>query len=306
MRKRALTLTLFCAALALSACSKNKDKQSSTESAPYQSELSLESVASDSCLNVGKLYEGLRSISPNQPVVVVPTSIGFEGNVRENFRRLVSFGQLEVGNQSFSKIQGLPTVTQEGCTSFTVAGSDSSQKVFQIQPTARESVRGVAEDGEELEYTWVSPRSLIMKRRYIAYDVPCGSSDKPVFVTITRTLDWSTGELPASLPATGSSMSISADFLGWAAQTVGGDPESLYTAGAGGDRTLDVSRLREMMQRPPLPAVVSCTGVAEPAPAPSPDPGTDPATPPSDPTTPDPNTDPSGPSHEGGGEGGNP
>lgn len=285
METRLLLLALSLISFSFSSCSKEKDEAVANT---LVSELpSNDALTEQGCLSIPKLYTSIQNIDSDQSVLIVPTSISFDSAnaIRDNFRKLVSYGQLVIAQHPFSDVQALPPVSQDGCATFTVTGTDGVAKVFTIKNSAADLLSGEAEDGEVLEYKWISRKSIQTKRKYLAYDAPCSASEKPIFVTITKALDWSVTAIPASIPESGTLLSIERNILSWAAQAVGDDPAALYITAADGSNVLDVGKVMEMTQKPPRPEVVSCTGAIEPTPTPTP--------------TPEPTPGPDEPPHEG-------
>jgi hypothetical protein len=289
-----VVLSLF---FALASCSKSNDADSRPAHS-WQSGVTLDDAVSEQgCLSLPKLFDGVRAVNPALPVVIMPTSIAFDSSVsvRENFRRLVAYGQLVIAQKTVGDIQALPNVAQDGCSKVTVTGSDGVSKDFTVKTSARDALMAEADDGERIDYTWLSPQTLQSKRRYVAYDAPCGSSDKPVLVTISRVMDWSGAGVPETVPATGSVESIDPSFLSLAAEAVGDSPDSLYVDEEGG-RRLDLTKVAAMTDKAPRPEVVSCSGAAPaPTPDPSVDPSVNPAPSPDDPTRGGPTDNPDGP-----------
>ena len=293
---------------ALSSCGKNQDNNSAARVHSWNSTLPLESVESDQgCLSVPKLFEGIRGLNPTLPLVTVPTAISFDSPfaIRDNFRRLVAYGQLMIFQSFLVSAQALPAVTQDGCTKLTVTGSDGIDQAFTVKTSAHDALmaevvaaskrageklwRLPLDDGQRLEYTWLSPQSIQSKRRYPAFDQPCGAGDKPLLVTVTKVLDWSGAGIPATVPEAGSPFSIDPAFLSLAAEAVGDSADSLSVAGSDGVRQLDLTKVQALTTKAPRPEVVSCDGgVAEPNPDPQPDP-IDPEHPPHGNDTPGPN-----------------
>ncbi|MGZ3660127.1 MAG: hypothetical protein ACXVB9_04120 [Bdellovibrionota bacterium] len=292
IQSRILPPVLFFLTLVfvLSSCGKGKDDNARSRVQPYQSEVKLEdAIADQGCLSLPKLFEGIHKLNPELPLVEIPTAINFEStaSIRENFRRLTAYGQLRISSTTVSSMQSLPVVSQSACDKVTVTAVDGTEQDFTVKSSARESLVAEAEDGSRMEYLWLSPRRIQAKNRFLSYDQPCSSGDKPVLVTVTKVFDWSGGGIPASVPASGSPLSIDADFLALAAQAVGDSADSLSAGGQ-----IDLAKVAEMVAKPPKPEVVSC-GNVEPTPDPQPTPNPTP--------NPDPDDDPDHPNHGGGG-----
>ncbi len=264
-----LPILVVCTSIFLAfSCGKEKNKRPAP-SHVWKNEIQLsDAVTDEGCLSIPRLYAGMRGINPDKPVVILPTAISFESelNIRDNFRKLISYSQLVITEQPFSYVQNLPPVTQEACTTLTVEGTDGVTKNFTIKSNTPESLAAEAEDGERLAFTWLSPQSIQLKRRYLAYDVPCGSDQKPIFITLTKTLDWHGGGVPPTVPESGSPLSIEGNFLSWTAQAVGDDPAPLVLLSTDGVRKLDIPKIIEMTQKTPRPEIISCSGVVNPSP----------------------------------------
>jgi len=288
-------LVVLALVFAFAACGKKDDAHAPTHL--YKSEIRLDdAVADQGCLSLPKLFAGIHDLDPTRQAVVVPTSISFDSpnGVREDFRRLIAYGQLTVPHESLDQAQAqVPTdASQDGCSKVTLNGPDGAPKDFTVKSSTRQSIQAEADDGERIEYTWASPQSVQWKHRYAAFDQPCSSSDKPVMVTVSKVLDWSDLGVPQQVPASGSPYSIDADFIGLASAAVGDSPDSFYVQGSDGSRQIDLSKIGALSSKPPRPDVVSCGGVAEPTPDPANPPSPSPS--PVDPHNPDPDHPPHG------------
>jgi len=296
MQSRILPPILFILTLVfvLSSCGKSKSDTARSSLPPYQSQVKLEDAITDQgCLSLPKLFEGIHRLDPDLPLVKIPTAISFDSDaaIRENFKRLTAYGQLHVTSSTVSSMQSLPVVSQEGCDKVIITAVDGTTQDFTVKSSARESLVAEAEDGSRIEYLWLSPQRIQAKTRFLAYDQPCTSGDKPVLVSVTKIFDWSGAGIPASVPVSGSPLSIDPSFLALAAQAVGDSADALSEGGQ-----LDLAKLAAMVAKPPKPEMISC-GIVDPAPDPTPDP-----TPPPNPLpTPDPD-DPDHPNHGGGGD----
>ncbi len=292
MSQRLVTCAILLSALLFASCSKDDAAPSGvTPGVPWTEELAhADTVAPEGCLSIPRLYEGIRRISPDTKVVIVPTALSFESDraVRENYRKLIAYGQLEIIQSSFSNLQNFPAATQEACQTFTLTGGDGEAKIFTVKESSATSLTGEAEDGERFTYTWLTSRSFQTIRRYVAFDVPCTDGDKPIFVSVSKTMSWQEPNIPAVIPEVESPLSIERKFLDWATAAVGESASSIYSEGEPGARLIQVPRLQEILERPPLAEVVSCNGLAPPAP-PSPNEPTDPEEPPRDGDGPGPN-----------------
>lgn len=289
---------------ACNACGKKTSSGIGASPRAWKSTLPLQdALASGGCLSLPKLFAGIQDINPDRPEVVVPTFIQFEAalGARANFRRAVAYGQLQIARDTVGASQELPIVSQEGCEKVVQSVSDGTQKEFIVKKHEATALMAEAEDGERLEFTWLSPQSVESKHRYLAFDQPCGG-DKPVLVTVTKVIDWSDAGAPAIVPVTGSPYSIAADFLTLAAEAVGDSIDSVYGTDAEGARVIDLAKVSAMTSKPPRAEIISCGNVA---PAPT-DPA-DPSVPPSPPVPVDPGpTDPEHPPHDGDGNGDGP
>lgn len=251
--------------LLLFSCSKDKDDEANKNGENWSPEILLsDSMAPEGCLSIPRLYDAIRRVSPSQPVVSIPTAIAFESDraIRENFKKVISNGQLTITQPAFSDLQAFPAVTQEACEKFTLTSQDGAEKVFTVKEKSETSLSGEAEDGERFAYTWLSPRSFESKRRYIAFDVPCMNQDKPIFVTIEKTYIWQDNSIPATLPEKDSPLAIEPNFIRWAAAAVGVSAESVYEDGDDGARVISVPKVLELSEKPLLAEVLSCNGLA--------------------------------------------
>jgi hypothetical protein len=136
-----------------------------------------------------------------------------------------------------------------------------------------------AEDGERIEFAWLSTQSVRSARRYLAFDTPCSDGRKPILVSVTKVYDWSGNGVAKFVPESGSPFSIQPDFITWAAEAVG-DPPSTYYAITEGGRQIDISKVRELPQKTPRAEVISCSGAPPP-------PNDNPSDPDPDPNNPD-------------------
>lgn len=243
----------------------------------WKSEIRLEdAVADQGCLSLPRLFDGIRSLNPGLHATTVPTSIAFESSssVRESFRRLLAYGQLTIQRRAVSEEQqSLPGVSQQDCSALGVTGSDGVETPYTVKESSRERILAEAEDGERIEYSWLSPTSLLSRRRYRAYDSPCVSGDEAILVTVARVLDWSGSALPAVVPEAGATLSIEPRFLAWAAAAVGEDPAALYVSPPVGEgpRMIDLSKVSALADKPPLSEVLSCDGSVSSPPEPTPE-----------------------------------
>lgn len=274
---------------ALASCSKNNKKDAKAKA--WKAEIPLSDTQASGCLSLPRLFSSLKSIDPDHPVEVVPTAISFDSQnvIRDDFRKLIAYGQLVIQHENMRDVQSVLEVTQDGCAKVTQVSSDGVSKDFTVKKSSSDSLMAEADDGERLDYTWLTPHSIQSRHRYAAFDQPCGTGDKPVLVSVTKVIDW--GEsVPDQVPASGSPYSIDSEFLNLASSAVG-DSADAYYSGADDARVLDLGKVSEISSKPPRPEVVSCGGVAMPDPTP------DPNNPPPSPTDPNNPDHPSNPDH---------
>ena len=115
-----------------------------------------------------------------------------------------------------------------------------------------------AADGERIHYVWISSKSFQTRRRYLAFDLPCGDEQHPIFVTVSRTVDWTRGDFPELAPANGSTFSIEEGFLRLAAGAAGVDIDRFYKLNADGSRLLDLSSVKSLEKMSTDPDLQSC------------------------------------------------
>ena len=213
---------------ALASCAKKKEKPAYS----WGSEIRLEDAQESGCLNLPKLFAALKRLDPERTATLVPVAIAFESQseIRENFRRLLALAQLGVRHQSVSALQNLPAVRQAGCDKVTVIYDSGVEKGFVVRTSATDTLMAEAEDGERLDYQWISPRTLLSKHRYTVFDLPCSASNIPIIVTVTKVIDWS-GSVPNLVPSSGSPYSIDKAFLDLAVSAVGESALSVYSGG---------------------------------------------------------------------------
>ena len=273
---------------ALSSCSKDNGKANGggATSQSYRADIPLTDVSSDAgCLSLPKLFQALRDVPPGRPAVSVPVAIAFDSTyaIRDDFERVIADGQLAVDHQGMGDLLSLPDASQDACSAVTTTASDGSDKSFKVKNSAKDSLMAEADDGERLEFTWLTSTSISYRHRYAVLDQPCSTSDKSIFVTVTKVIDWSSAGVPATVPATGSPFSVDPQFITLASAAVGDSPDSLYVNSADGTKMIDLDRLTAMTAKPVRPEILSCGGVAEPTPVPAP--------------TPTPTPDPNDPNH---------
>jgi hypothetical protein len=255
---------------ALASCGRHKDA-SRNIATHYRTEIPLADIASDQgCLSLPKLFQGLRDVQPGRAAGSVPVSITFDSAyaIRDDFRRVIAYGQLVVYRQPLAELLSLPDVAQEGCTSVSVTGTDGLDKSFTVKTSTKDSLMAESEDGERIDYTWLSPTSILSRHRYPVLDQPCTTGEKPVLVTVGKVIEWGDHGVPAAVPANGSVFSIEPQFISLASAAVGDSPDSVYDTTADGSKAINLGRLNEMTAKPPRPEVLSCGGAVEPDPQP--------------------------------------
>jgi len=259
-------LALMLLALGLSSCGKNADNKMPVvpPAQSGQSELKMDALLTEQgCLSAEKLGREFGALDRTLSVNIVPTKLAFDSkkSIRPNFEKLIALNQLVIEQKPISEIFDLEPATQADCESVTLNRA-SGPKAFEIKDSSQKMIRFRSEDGEEIEYQLIASRTLHIKRKYIAYDVPCQSEKTPIFVGVEKLFDWSGAPVPDAVDSSNSQYSIDKPFLVLASQAVGRDTTELYIQEET-QEMLSLLKVRELAQLSPLPEIVSCTGAVE-------------------------------------------
>lgn len=259
-------LTVSLIALTLSACGKDKDTP------PAKTTVALEEASStDGCLSLPAYFQGVRAMDQGMQVVQTTTKLEARSKyaIRDNFLRQLAYGigrETVLEPKTLAQLPDFQNVNQEACSKLTITDPDGQTRDLNIVAHTRESLRAEDDKGLGFEYTWLSPQRMKVTQVYQAYDLPCGSSDKPLTVAHTKILDWS-GSAPDMVE-------MDSSFVTEIAEFVGADANSVYTD-AGGLRLVSLNQLRGMLAMDPRPEMLTCSGLpapATPTPAPQPTP----------------------------------
>jgi hypothetical protein len=220
-------------------------------------------------------FDNFRALVPSLQVLEVSTDFQFVGTrpVRENFRKQLSYSAFRFENKPASDLHEFSNVRQEGCSTVTLVKADRSEEVYQVKSSSETSLVAASADGNQISYTWLSPRQVRISKIYEAFDLPCGNDKKPHLVEYTRVLDWTQQPL-APLDAGSSPLAPKREYLALVADAVGRSVSDFYTTAPALDGTsqgvIDAAKLTELTELPPRPEIITCTGLPGPSPSPIP------------------------------------
>ncbi len=238
-------------AFAFLSCSKKQKETIAAETLfPAKEEITLEEATIAGCFNLALYFSGFQSLNPQMEVFEVSTGLELqsERSIRENYHQLLAYSTFRYGNRSAGSFHEFAGAVQEDCRSLALTYPDGREERYTITEASADRLTALSENGRELAYHWLSPKSVEVRVRYIAYDLPCGKED-PIFVRYTRRLDWDQRQSPEIEPA----------YLAKVAEATGADPSQLTTP---------VS-LQNLAQLPLRPEILTCAGhLPDPEPIP--------------------------------------
>lgn len=269
MKNQKISKTILAVLLASSllACNGNKNETKNSDGSGIASmitALSLNDVMlNDRCLSVQRYGEALRALAAQTSILEVTTEFSIPSTFRQDFRSLATYGAFQFERVTPDQISDFDGFQQEDCETLSFSMGDGDMEVFKIASASQDKLTAKAVSGREIEFHWLSPHSIEIKNRYQIFDAPCTS--KSGFAEYTKILDWSSDSDPASLEVD-SKLSIDKEFLATVARSVGHDVDGLYNS----DGSLIVNKLKDLMNQPVRPELLSCDGIPDPG---SPDPG---------------------------------
>lgn len=219
----------------------------------------------DQCLSIEKLQANLNSFNADLPITVVTTDLNLNSNksIRSSFEKIMAYNNLLADQKPLSEVRDSLIFTQADCKTVLETLPDGSQKEYNVKRGSETELKFESKDGEGFEYQILSARSYRATRTFTAYDVPCGSEKTPILVTVAKYHDWSGTGLPSVIEQHSSPFSISKNLLSNAAQAVGYPVDNFYGVSPDNlSETVDISKVKEMLQMTPLPEVISCNGNA--------------------------------------------
>ncbi len=208
----------------------------------------------NACLNIAQFGVEFHLLDPRLQIKRVSKNVSITPlGLSPNFTMESIFSSFHFDSQEMSEFIDFDGFSQTDCKTLIYSSVDGSEDEYQITQSSPNSITANSPDGKSLQYTWLSPQSVELTKRYRIFNNPCSSASG--FAELTLIYDWS-GAFPALISAD-SPFSIDPNYLSILATAANISVSSLYQDQTVGGSLVTAS-LENLASSPIRPDYLNC------------------------------------------------